>query len=935
MIFYHDSQRLVRTTITIAGIFIGACVLPASNADAGEVLASAIAAPKNTAASGSNAGPHRYGVAIIELPLAVPLVGKKTAPLSVSSASGRIHYPVVEDIEIPITPASERPVPQPGNGRLLGRLGKLIRELTDEDQPQTQIVARRITFLFTGDAPMTVDLSDEGGEIGTYELVPKLDATLHATGMNQWWVAYIERAKSLIDGGDYPPWVETYLVAMLSGRTGSGLPDWFIESEEKSDPLLETLKYLGGAEEITRHIFRRTAAGLTDQNAPGPSSDPQASVAMPAPPRWQQSPLPEIDDAVVTEPIASRVPPECFYIRFGSFTNYLWFLDLADEYGGDIGRMVTLRGTVNESTERFQNQIATKINQLSRMLGATVVQDQAVIGRDLFTNDGSSMGVILKASNAFLLRSSLNNDRSTRAAEDDKLTLKKVDVDGHQVSLLSKPDNSIRSFLAEDDGYFLITNSKTLVRRFYEVGKSKQSLAATDSFRLSRSLVPVERDDTIFAYFSPQMLQGLVSPEYMIELRRRSAAESDVSLVHLARLAAASEGIGGEPSQLGVEELIEEGFLPLSFGKRPDGSGVVTLGERVIDTMRGARGSFLPIADVEIDQVTEQEARWYSSIAGEYSERFPQMDPIIVAVRRDEVPGAPALERITVHAEIAPLTPEKYGRWAKQLGPPTKVAIRSAPDDIVTLQAHVASDQLGPPTHLFVGIKDNFPPEPEDFDGLLNIYRSLRGLPGYLGAWPQPGALDRLPLGLGRGRPVGPGMSRLIGGLYRYTGGGFSVLSFQDEVLTSTLPFLEATEVAEAATVRGRVGSLYGSQLEGWVNNQLYQRAARSSVAGAEFLNLLTRQLEVLPEDAFSRVRQVLDADLQCSLGGEYQFNPNRRSWESTAWDGPRPAEFPPQDYVSPLLHWFRGGEFTMVQYADRLVADGQMTVARKPVTNN
>ena len=540
------------------------------------------------------------------------------------------------------------------------------------------------------------------------------------------------------------------------------------------------------------------------------------------------------------------------------------------------------------------------------------------------------MGVIMKSTNAFLLRSSLSSDRSQRAGASDAVTLKDVKIAGRSVSFLSSADNAVRSFLAEDKGYFLITNSKTLVERFFQVGESGQSLAASPSFRLSRSLVPTSRDDTIFAYFSPEMLQGLVSPEYMIELRRRSSAESDVSLVHLARLAASAEGVATEGGEmLGVEELIDKGFLPVSFGNRSDGSGVVSFGDRVIDTMRGVRGTFLPIADVEIDSVTRQESDWYSGIAREYSERFPQMDPIIVALRREDVPGDKTLERISVHAEIAPLTPEKYGKWAKQLGPPTGVAMRFAPDDIVALQAHVASETIGPPTHLFAAIKDTFPPDPEEFDGILKTYWALRQLPAYLGAWPQPGALDRLPLGIGRGRPVGPGLSKLIGGLYRYTGGGFSVLSFQPEVLNATLPFLEATDVGEPATVRGRIGSLLGSQLEGWVNNQLYQRAAKSSRAGAEFLNLFSQQLRVKPEEVLQKVTLVLGVPLQCSLGGEYQFDPSQKRWRSTAWNGNEPPANPAADYISPLLHWFRGGEFTMTQYADRLVADVQMTVAR------
>ena len=212
----------------------------------------------------------------------------------------------------------------------------------------------------------------------------------------------------------------------------------------------------------------------------------------------------------------------------------------------------------------------------------------------------------------------------------------------------------------------------------------------------------------------------------------------------------------------------------------------------------------------------------------------------------------------------------------------------------------------------------------------MKTYWSLRQLPGYLGAWPQPGALDRLPLGLGRGRPVGPGMTKLIGGLYRYTGGGFSVLSFQPEVLNASLPHLEATEVGESATVRARVGNLLGSQLEGWVNQQLYQRAARSSRAGAEFLNLFSQQLHVAPEQVTETATRVLGAPLQCSLGGEFEFDSIGRRWRSTAWNGDEPTAVPPKDYIAPVLNWFRGSQFSMTQYSDRLVADVEVTISRK-----
>ena len=683
------------------------------------------------------------------------------------------------------------------------------------------------------------------------------------------------------------------------------------------------MKLIAGAEGAGEAIFRRAASSNSGE-------PPIASLPLPAPPNWAPMFAQDNLAGVPVEPLATRVPPECGYIRYGSFANYMWFRDLSDEYGGDISRMLTLRGVQNDAAARVEHQLNLHTTELSRMLGPTVIEDQAIIARDMFLTDGATIGVLFKAKNAFLLRTSLTSDRSKLAREHEAVTLKDVKIAGRAVSLLSSTDNQVRSFLAEDGDFFLATNSRTLVERFFEVGENGESLATSPAFLLSRQLMPLERNDTIFAYFSPAMLRGLVAPEYLIELRRRLVAKSDVAMVHLARLTSAQEPIESADPQLGIDPLVAAGFLPKGFGRRPDGSGAIAVGEEVLDTLRGARGSFLPIADVKIDAVTAEESAWYSQIASQYSQRFPTIDPIMVGIQRQTLEETPGMERITIHAEVAPWSPEQYGKLAQQLGPPTRVAMAFAPDDIVAVQAHVESQQLGPPTHLFAAIKDTVPPQPEEFEGIINIYRSLRGVPGYLGAWPQPGALDRLPLGLGRGQPVGPGMSRLIGGLYRYTDGQFSVLSFQPEVLQASVPFLAATDADDTAQIRARVGNLKGSQIEGWVNGQLYERAREGSVAGANFLSLLTRQLKVDPELVLPSAQQILGVNLQCTLGGEYQFSAASGRWISTAWRGETAPPVAPADYVAPAMNWFRGVNAEVTQYDDRVVADAVIDIARE-----
>ena len=113
-----------------------------------------------------------YGVATIEIPVEVPVVGKILPPVQVTDPAGRILYPISDDVRVTIAAASERPVPQPGRGRLLNRVGSLIRELTNSEQNLEQTVSRRVSFLFLGSEPLRVRLGDARGEIGSYDIIP-------------------------------------------------------------------------------------------------------------------------------------------------------------------------------------------------------------------------------------------------------------------------------------------------------------------------------------------------------------------------------------------------------------------------------------------------------------------------------------------------------------------------------------------------------------------------------------------------------------------------------------------------------------------------------------------------------------------------------------------------------------------------------------------
>jgi hypothetical protein len=141
----------------------------------------------------------------------------------------------------------------------------------------------------------------------------------------------------------------------------------------------------------------------------------------------------------------------------------------------------------------------------------------------------------------------------------------------------------------------------------YEVVDCDPALADTAEFKFARYNLPLDRSDTIFVYASTPFLQNLLTPQYQIELRRRNQIVTDIMMLEMASLAAAGEGFG----QADVPQLISQGFLPQGFGARPDAGRVDVSRETWVDSVRGRRGFFVPIPDLPIAQVSQEEAAWY------------------------------------------------------------------------------------------------------------------------------------------------------------------------------------------------------------------------------------------------------------------------------------------------------------------------------------
>ena len=813
--------------------------------------------------------------------------------LLIEEKNGRTNYPVVS----------------------AGRLARLLGDVLPIDRDAG---SRTILFLFTGTEPL--ELTVHAPAPVSVVVRPRVMPARNVERMlSRWWREYYSETSALGKSGDYPPLVQTYLTGMLGQRLNLRPPLLTRLTQDNKSQLRRTLDLLLATEEMHLDTLRARMSG--------------AATAMPAdqpiPPdvAWAPTVIPATAIAEV-EPMAKHVPQECFYVRFGSFENYLWLEELMTSYGGDVGRMVTARGQDARQGDRMRRQLALPLSALAKVVGGKLIQDVALIGRDMYLQDGAAIGVMFHASNSAILSASQQQQRmaSMLAEKAQGATLETLSIEGHDVSFLSTPDNLVRSFYAVDGDFHLVTTSRKIVERFYAAGRGEGSLGDSGEFQHARVVFPLARNDMIFAFLSPSFFSGLVSPQYQIELGRRLQALADIELVQLANLAAASEGVDVKT----IEELATAGYLPSGFGRNADGSGPIVEANRVIDSKRGARGTFTPVPDIELNGATVSEVAQYNERATYFGQQWRRFDPLMVAVKRTAEPNE-ANERLTVDANISPLAEEKYGWILSLLGPPVVQQIGRRDGDIISMQAHVTGGQASNliPAHLlFLGVQDT----PAAFDvnpkGIWQMLSILRSTPGYLGGWPKPGFLDWLPLRAGEVPP--DGFTRLLLDVWRWQGDGFSVLSFHRNVLETTVPHLRIEDADSPAQIRVRIGDLSQSQLQGGINTLYYQRARQTSAANVRLFHSLTQQLRVPPENALVTAEKILDTKLICPLGGTYELamSQGRQTWTSTAWEAGAIGAMPPE-YRAPLLQWFRGLNLDVTKSGDQLIVHSEIDMQK------
>lgn len=785
-------------------------------------------------------------------------------------------------------------------------------------------------FLFRGDKPLELSLDVLDSHQAT--VVPADEPAKLKSLRNDYWSTHVATVQQQAAEDGYPQQVDNFVTAMLARRMQLPMPavprTW--SNSFDVDTIFGTLM---GAESVRIAMQKETLLATSRESEPANQALPTAAL----PPAIS---VPAVPGDVQIEPIARHVPAECFYLRCGSFANFQWLRVTSDTWGGSLRDLVAVRGLDYDIRGRLERQLALRESALSKLLGDTVIADVALIGADTFVREGAALGVLFQARNTQLLNAAIVSQRQLALQENAGCSESTIAIGERRVSLLSTPDNRVRSFHAVDGDFHLVTTSQYVARRFLEAGSGKDALADLKEFRYARSLMPVSRKDTLFVYLSDPWFRLLISPQYRVEMTRRMQAEAEIELVQIARLAARGE----KQPDATLAELVAGGFLPAGFGKRPDGSRVVLEIGSATDSLRGARRSFLPVADVVIEKVTATEHNSYADFVRRYLNLWQRVDPVIVGLRREETTiGNERRELLKLDVHITPYAREHYALLAAFLGPPTNEQLAPIAGNALQLEL-----QLRPfgnrreVSHFraFAGLQD-FVPSFAVHEGKVIWSSPGDGIPPvYLGATPL--AIDSFLFGKPDELPEGyseQGDRMMFRWARRF--GDFAVISNDRRLLESATSQVKLQRAERPAQLRLQLADLAGTRLVPYLNSQGYTRALATSAGNLSFFHVLMQQLRVDPEQAIESTETVLAARPVCPLGGKYklhEFGPGPVRWKSTAWPEHSPyignVNRVPAEYRFPFLDWMRGLSLELSIDAQTLMTHIEVELQPKPASD-
>lgn len=839
--------------------------------------------------------PFGVGVVEIDLPDTEQYTWQPDEFLNLESQKGRIWYPAFR----------WRPM----------RDGETTQNVT-------------ILFLTKGAEPLSLSLVTPRFRFALPQrLRPVTDGAGYDETLKEWWDVFCKRGQP----GEPEEFrsARRYVQQMLARRLQRpprthAVPQVPVKSLEQQFERLVSLLFGFEAARL---------AMMADRADPESSAEAVADSALPKPMQIPSGEVPEAFRKPTADQLelARHVPADCFYMRCGQVSNYLWVRHLVTSWGGDLSDVVAVAGVDRFIRERLEKQLGLDRDLLIAMQVDKEVVDFALIGSDVYFHEGAAVGAVFQARSQLGLTQILETLRE-RFAQKWNAAQKWIEIDGHSVSLYTTPDHTMRSLYVTDGIFHLITNSTSLARRFLRVQQQGASLGERKEFQYALAQLSAE-PHYAYIYLSDPFLRSLTSPQTRIEVSRRRRSMQELQAVVLAQAAARAEDLRAA----NLEALIRHGFLPEGFGARPDGSRIELTGAGPVDSKRGRLGAFLPIPDVQVDRVTKSERNSYLQFARNYQEELKAMDPVLLAFGCKK--GAtPKEQQVQLEVLITPCSQNAYKFLSQYLAPvPSQRVPGLLPGDVMGVSAVLRSAD-GNPVQVHAGIQDDAVTFKLDGGevirggrfgalefGMTHAYGAVhpggpeegRLLKEFISSVQNRKVAERLPMD-SVPQDQTPGvipwlMDKLFGPSRPLPQSGWRVTTLNSAVAQRVSNQLKPEPTSDNAQVHFKLTDVSESQIADYLNAHMYLRTRKVAAGTGLFLSQLAAAININIDEARSLIEDSSAIKIVDPFGGDYALRSTETQvdvLESTGMGIPRgslyEAHTVPTSYRFAFLDWLR-----------------------------
>ena len=760
------------------------------------------------------------------------------------------------------------------------------RELRDK---KTTVNRLDVYFLFRGDKPLRLQLPGKPSRELT--ITPQANTDARRDLLETWWKHYPSQFLRQKKWHREPETLGTYLTAMLSRRLD--LPNE--DAHRRSSWSQSTGVFGNDWSSFAELIIGTQAVKAALQRDTLLRESTTVEIANSPLPEGMTLPAVDIPGDFVSrdvEELAYHVPEECFYIRCAGVPEYRWLrqaLDQLQTFSQGVDGVISDYTIESGIDAKLERQLGIRESTAAIALGPKVLSQMAVIGTDFFVREGAAIGVVFEAKNTNAVREWVKKEQAHTLKMEPHAKLTPLRFGEIHGTLLSTPDNRVRSIHVVVGDYHLVTNSKTIARRFTEISKTAGSLGALKEYQYTRAMkFPDERIGPVFVYLSDAFFRNFISPQYRIEMTRRAKAAAELELVALAQLAAKAEGIPAES----VADLVSAELLPPSILARSDHSQPTIQDGELVDSERGVRGNFLPIPDVELSKATRSEVEGYEKFRAFYRRLWTRVDPVALAIT-EQPSDKPNATRLVFDLYVTPLAMGQYTFLAAFL--PNSDQVRISPSteswlflDVVAPFLERVKEDSDNNLHLFAGLSDFEPPFTIANGEIEYAPTDESKIPGYFGQTHKAGLMrffipdNELRKVTRDANGYGLHEKRWL----RVWNDDWLAVSNQKHVLEQATPQLKLESALRPAQLRCYVGDLSQSKIRRSIEAGAYVETRRMSADTARYMLRLMQQFHIEPEGLEKSVQQLHDGRLLDPLSGQFQWNvdPQIPGWVSTHW---------------------------------------------------